>query len=87
MRRNNQEFQKKKNVILFIFGYACQLCGVIGSNNHVHHIDRDNGNNDVFNLVPLCANCHKFTHKVHVNIEIEYSAALRDQLQFLALHF
>jgi predicted HNH restriction endonuclease len=53
----------------------------------VHHIDRDNGNNDVFNLVPLCPDCHKLAHKLHVNIEIEYSAALRDQLQFLELHF
>jgi 5-methylcytosine-specific restriction endonuclease McrA len=87
MRRNNQEFQKKKNVILFIFGYACQLCGLIDCKNHVHHIDRDNGNNDVFNLVPLCPDCHKLAHKLHVNIEIEYSAALRDQLQFLELHF
>ena len=87
MRRNNQEFQKKKNVILFIFGYSCQLCGLVDKNNHVHHLDENNGNNDVYNLIPLCLECHKLTHKVHIKFIIDYSASLHDQLKFLASHF
>jgi 5-methylcytosine-specific restriction endonuclease McrA len=63
MRVNNTEFQKKKNVILFIYGYSCQLCGLIDTSNHVHHIDKKNGNNNSINLLPLCDHCHKLVHK------------------------
>ena len=87
MRKNNTEFQKKKNVVLFVFGYTCQLCGLIDINNHVHHIDGINGNNSVFNLVPLCGHCHKLTHKLHIKIKVEYSVSLRDQLLHLEQFF
>lgn len=63
MRKNNAVFQKKKNIILFIYGYACQLCGLIDISNHVHHIDKNHANNDSYNLVPLCSQCHKLVHK------------------------
>lgn len=64
MRRNNTEFQKIKNVVLFIHGYECFVCNHISINNHVHHIDQNNGNNDPFNLLPLCPDCHRMIHKI-----------------------
>lgn len=70
MRKNNNEFQKKKNVVLFIYGYACQLCGVIDNKNHVHHIDKNNANNDAFNLLPLCGFCHKKVHS-YVSLSVK----------------
>lgn len=49
------------------FGYyphECQLCGY--SENKaalvVHHIDHDRSNDDIDNLIILCANCHAVTH-------------------------
>jgi 5-methylcytosine-specific restriction endonuclease McrA len=71
MRRNNTEFQKIKNVILFIHGYECFVCNAVSINNHVHHIDQNNGNNDPFNLLPLCPDCHRMVHKL-VNIKVHF---------------
>lgn len=45
----------------------CEMCGPdINYHNvqlHVHHIDGSKGNNDISNLMTLCANCHSLvTH-------------------------
>ena len=31
----------------------------------VHHLDKDRSNNDIDNLVILCANCHSIRHKLN----------------------
>ena len=61
--KNNYNFQKIKNIILFIFEFKCYLCGYFSLGNHVHHLDQDHANNDAFNLVCLCHDCHKLAHK------------------------
>jgi hypothetical protein len=42
----------------------CARCGYceIKSSLHVHHIDRNRSNNDISNLIVLCANCHLGLH-------------------------
>jgi hypothetical protein len=30
---------------------------------HIHHIDMNNSNNKLFNLISLCPNCHQEAHK------------------------
>jgi predicted HNH restriction endonuclease len=87
MRINNKEFQKKKNVILFIYGYACQLCGLIDVNNHVHHIDKDNSNNKAMNLLPLCCNCHKLIHKIFAFAVRDPDENIRHELNQLDQYF
>lgn len=43
---------------------ACCVCGYTNVNAlEVHHIDRDRSNNDLSNLIILCANCHTLEHK------------------------
>lgn len=42
-------------------GYQCNLCTSM-ENIEIHHIDRDQNNNDLNNLILLCLNCHKQTH-------------------------
>jgi len=64
MRKNNTEFQKIKNVILYIHSYECFMCNFVSTKNHVHHIDRNHSNNDPFNLIPLCPDCHKKIHSL-----------------------
>lgn len=66
-------FNKKRNVILFIFDYRCVLCGVVNVNNHVHHNDHNHNNNDGFNLFPLCHDCHKLAHKTGIVLQIKYT--------------
>ena len=59
----NYKFSKIKNIILFFYDYKCFLCDVQKIDNHVHHCDDNHFNNDVSNLIVLCNNCHKITHK------------------------
>lgn len=61
--KNNYNFQKIKNIILYVFEFKCCLCDHFSLGNHVHHLDKNHANNDAFNLVCLCHDCHKLTHK------------------------
>jgi len=70
MRKHIPEFYYKRSAILFIYGNACVLCGYEYRGNHVHHIDGNKYNNDAFNLVPLCVDCHKLTHRTRIAIDI-----------------
>lgn len=87
MRINNAEFQKKKNIILFIYGFSCQICGVIDIKNHVHHVDKNNGNNKADNLIPLCAYCHKIIHKSTKSIIPIRSIDISAKLDLLDSYF
>jgi 5-methylcytosine-specific restriction endonuclease McrA len=70
MRKHIPEFYYKRSAILFIYGNACVLCGFVYRGNHVHHIDGNKNNNCAFNLVPLCVDCHKLTHRTKVTIDV-----------------
>lgn len=39
----------------------CEVCGAT-ENIHIHHIDGDDENNDIENLIPLCGSCHRKVH-------------------------
>lgn len=43
----------------------CTFCGST-ENLHVHHIDKNHGNNTTENLMVLCASCHK---KLHLELD------------------
>ena len=81
------QFAKKKEVILFIYDYACQSCGLISTSNHVHHIDSNPQNNDVFNLCPLCSDCHKLVHKLHIVLLPQLDPLKKGQLLQLQSHW
>lgn len=53
-----------KNLALREYGNKCQNCGKIGKGHdiHVHHIDKNQNNNKIENLIVLCAECHKSKH-------------------------
>ena len=45
-----------REAVLKEFNHRCAVCG--GDRPHLDHIDEDPSNNDPFNLLPLCPNCH-----------------------------
>ncbi len=51
------------------YDHRCAICA--SDRPHLHHIDEDATNNDVFNLLPLCPNCHlRDQHNPTKKIEI-----------------
>jgi len=58
-----KKFQYLKKIIIYIFDFECNFCEVPSFNLDVHHIDKNNQNDDPLNLVPLCKDCHKIVHK------------------------
>jgi|GEM_PF-5309489 len=46
-----------------IYGRKCSQCGKEKGQIDVHHIDGNHNNNDVLNLLVLCASCHGKLHK------------------------
>lgn len=56
-------FKSIKKLIREREGFACILCGSVGTNElAVHHIDYDKNNCDASNLVALCERCHGLTN-------------------------
>ena len=45
-------------------GNMCKACDrkIKGLQGHIHHVDGDKLNNDPYNLVLLCATCHRRVH-------------------------
>ena len=63
--RYHQEWSTVSRYVRELFNYFCSRCGKDCRNTNnsrmvlqVHHIDENPGNNDLENLIPLCASCH-----------------------------
>ena len=63
--RYHSEWETISRYIRELFNYYCAKCGAncrnIKNNKtilQVHHIDENPGNNNLQNLIPLCASCH-----------------------------
>ena len=48
--------KKVKDDLLDEYNHKCAVCGSVRP--HVHHIDENNSNSSIENLLPLCPNCH-----------------------------
>ena len=83
MKKENYIFNKKKHIICFIFGYKCQICNCSSHKMHVHHLDQDHYNNDAFNLLPLCKDCHIRVHKLNLVFNILHTSEVNFQLEKL----
>jgi hypothetical protein len=46
-----------KESVLKEFNHRCAVCAA--EKPHLHHIDEDRNNNEVWNLLPLCPNAHR----------------------------
>lgn len=62
--RFQNEARRAKKVLIAERGHKCQHCGRHVARLHAHHIIHiaRGGQNDLSNLVLLCADCHAFEH-------------------------
>jgi len=73
-----KEFEINRHVAWARDQQTCQLCGFDfrdggkSYNKHVHHIDQDTMNNDINNLVVLCARCHRQVHSNKLEGKFEF---------------
>ena len=83
--RYHQEWPVLSRYIRTLFNHHCARCGrdSLRPRNsreqlQVHHIDENPGNNDIENLIPLCAVCHlqiekeARLHAPHSDIQKEF---------------
>ena len=64
-QRYHPEWDTLSRYVRELFDFYCSRCGKDCRNSknsesvlQVHHIDENPGNNDLENLIPLCAACH-----------------------------
>ena len=64
-QRYHPEWETVSRYVRELFNFYCARCGKNCRNSkkansilQVHHIDENPGNNDLENLIPLCAACH-----------------------------
>jgi 5-methylcytosine-specific restriction endonuclease McrA len=57
--------------------YQCRRCGRGECKLQVHHVDADRTNNDLMNLLTLCAACHLALHGRREGVDAVRSAAAR----------
>jgi 5-methylcytosine-specific restriction endonuclease McrA len=58
------EYQALRKQVLRRDGWRCQFCGT-SNNLHVHHVKSRSslGDDEIQNLITLCANCHETLHR------------------------
>lgn len=60
----NGEYSDYRTKALYQLGSICADCGYSNKDAlEVHHKDRNRQNNDISNLLVLCANCHTLRHR------------------------
>lgn len=73
-----KEFQVGRHIAWARDQQVCQLCGLDFKEGgkdvckHVHHIDQNTMNNNINNLVVLCAKCHRQVHSKKIEGKFEF---------------
>lgn len=62
----NRDYYFIRPIVLLYYSNSCRMCGSTQNDLHVHHINHNTLNNNFINLVPLCPDCHKLTHKLNI---------------------
>lgn len=87
MNKNNYnsiEFRSIRGFLRTVFSNECYICKESKNLMECHHIDNNSKNNNIFNLVLLCLECHKIVHKSQFN-SLNYRKVLIDRItNFLA---
>jgi hypothetical protein len=67
MTKYSKDYRFIRPLVMFAFDFECVFCNKKSLDLEVHHIDGNNLNNDLFNLVPVHKHCHMIIHKCVYN--------------------
>lgn len=67
---NNKDFKFRGAIILKLYGGKCSVCSQEKDWMEIHHIDKQNDNNDYNNLIPVCKDCHMVVHSKRFRISL-----------------
>lgn len=81
---HTKENRQKRGVALWLANDQCYMCCNNRESLEVHHIDKNPSNNHVFNLMCLCAECHKSVHRCHIDPK-EFRAYVIERVEVMAL--
>jgi len=59
---NSKVYKRNRGYLLVIYSMKCFLCDKMHANLECHHIDHNELNHRLDNLVLLCKFCHKLVH-------------------------
>ena len=60
--RYTKKFNYIKKIIFYIYDFQCQVCKQHTFELELHHVDKNNTNDELVNLKPLCTKCHLLVH-------------------------
>lgn len=62
----NRQYLNIREVVLWLWDYKCHVCKEPSNSLDVHHLDRNNQNNDINNVAPACRQCHQMLHRLSI---------------------
>lgn len=66
---NDIEYRHNRGVVIWAHYKKCGYLNCENGFNHVHHIDGNNQNNHILNLIPLCEIHHNIVHKAKIRFD------------------
>lgn len=67
----NKDFKFKGRIILELYANKCCICSQEKGWIEIHHIDKNNSNNDYKNLIPVCKDCHMMVHSKRFTMNLK----------------
>lgn len=62
----NRQYLNIREVVLWLWDHKCHFCKQKSNSLDVHHVNGNNLNNAITNVVPACRQCHQMLHRFSV---------------------
>jgi len=89
-KRYNRVFFFLRPLIRWVYDFRCVVCDDLSFAHDVHHVDKNHTNNEAYNLVPVCRECHNKIHKgwlIHMPFRTKKQHDLLERLNELSREF
>lgn len=74
----NKDFKFRGRIILELYNGKCSICWNKKDWMEIHHIDKQNDNNDYSNLIPVCKDCHMIVHSKRFTIKLTVDSKVQE---------